>query len=283
MGRTKKISAKIREAARQLNPIDDPMFKKMAESKPFCQEILRVLLEDPKLVVESNEPQWAGTNLQGRSVILDAKCTLGNGTETNIEVQKSDEDDHQRRVRYNGAILTTNITDPGTHFKDVPDVCVVYITRSDFFHGNHALYHVDRALRETGEMVYNGFTEVYANATAKDGSDTAELLAIFTESNAYSEKFPETSARKRQFKETEGGTDEMGSIVQDLCDEAMSVGEKRGEQRGEKRGEKRGERKGRKAGRAEMVKNALARGNTIEQTAAFLGLSVEEVKKLSKM
>ena len=115
-------SAKIREKALLLNPIDDLMFKKMAEDKAFCQEILQVLLEDPGLVVVENRPQWAGTNLQGRSVILDALCRLGSGVETDIEVQKSDDENHQKRVRYNGAVLTANITDPGTrcsvHFQD---------------------------------------------------------------------------------------------------------------------------------------------------------------------
>jgi len=37
---------------RQLRPIDDAMFKKLAESKAVCQEILRVILNDKKLIVE---------------------------------------------------------------------------------------------------------------------------------------------------------------------------------------------------------------------------------------
>lgn len=36
----------------QLRPIDDAMFKKLAESKAVCQEILRVILNDKKLIVE---------------------------------------------------------------------------------------------------------------------------------------------------------------------------------------------------------------------------------------
>jgi hypothetical protein len=71
--------SKIREEVKKLNPIDDMMFRKMAEDKEFCQEILRVILEDDKLVVLESIPQWVGTNLQGRSVILDAKCVKGDG------------------------------------------------------------------------------------------------------------------------------------------------------------------------------------------------------------
>ena len=39
------------EYLRGLNPIDDLMFRKMAEHKEFCEEILRVILGDYELVV----------------------------------------------------------------------------------------------------------------------------------------------------------------------------------------------------------------------------------------
>ena len=149
--------AKIREEAKKLNPIDDLMFRTMAEDKKFCEEILRVILSDTELTVLEAAPQYAGTNPQRRSVILDAKCVLGTGRKIDIEVQRANDDDHQRRVRYNGAILTTNLTDPGEKFKDVPDVCVVFISRFDIFKGNLPLYHVDRVIWETGEKADNGF------------------------------------------------------------------------------------------------------------------------------
>jgi predicted transposase/invertase (TIGR01784 family) len=204
--------AKIREEAKKLNPIDDLMFRKMAEDKEFCQEILRVILEDEDLVVLESVPQWQGTNLQGRSVILDAKCTKGDGTFVDIEVQKSNDDNHQRRVRYNGAILTTNVTDPGLHFEKVPDVCVVYISTFDIFKGKRSLYHVDRVVRETRDVVDNGFREVYVNAKVKDGTEVSELMEVFVEDDAYNDKFPKTSEGKHRFKNTEKGARCPGDI-----------------------------------------------------------------------
>lgn len=76
--------AKIREEAKKLNPIDDLMFRTMAEDKAFCEEILRVILSDSELTVLEATPQYAGTNPQGRSVILDAKCVLGGGRKIDI-------------------------------------------------------------------------------------------------------------------------------------------------------------------------------------------------------
>jgi hypothetical protein len=216
--------AKIREEAKKLNPIDDPMFRKMAEDKEFCEEILRVILEDDALTVTESIPQWTGTNLQGRSVILDAKCVRGDGSQVDIEVQKADDDDHQRRVRYNGAILTTNISDPGIKFEKVPDVTVVFISKFDMFDGNLPLYHVDRVVRETGKTVDNGFEEVYVNTKVKDGSEVSELMEVFVKDDAYNSKFPKTSDGKRRYKETEKGVNAMCEIMERLTTEAKTEG-----------------------------------------------------------
>ncbi len=216
--------AKIREEAKKLVPIDDIMFRKMAEDDGFCQEILRVILNDSKLIVVRNQPQFPVTNLQGRSVILDAHCILGDGREVDIEVQKANDDNHQKRVRYNGSVLTANITDPGVKFEKIPDICVVFISRFDMFKEGLPLYHVDRVVRETGTIVDNGFEEIYVNAAVNDGTDVAELMEVFTEENAYNEKFPLTSAGKHRYRETEEGQQIMCEIIEKLNSEAREEG-----------------------------------------------------------
>ena len=59
--------------------------------------MLRTILEDDELVVQDVITQNSEKNLYGRSVRLDALCTLGNGEKCNIEIQRSDNDDHLRR------------------------------------------------------------------------------------------------------------------------------------------------------------------------------------------
>ena len=199
--------ARIREEARKLNPIDDLMFRKMAEDLQFCQEILRVILSDKSLTVLETVVQYTGTNLKGRSVILDAKCVLGDKTQVNIEVQKADDDNHQKRVRYNGAILTTNIAEPGDKFDQIPNVCIVFISKFDVFKRNYAIYHIERVIRETGEVADNGFQEVYVNAKAK---------------------FPITSESKRRYKETEEGQQIMCDIMERIAKEERKQGRKEG-------------------------------------------------------
>lgn len=217
--------ARIREDARKLNPIDDALFMVMAEDKAFCQEILRVILGDDKLIVVDNAPQKVMKNLQGRSCTLDLECILGSGRHVGVEVQKSDTDDHQRRLRYNGSLLSTNITDPGSRFQEVPDVIMVFISRFDIFAGGYPLYHVDRIIRELDRRVDNGMQELYVNAAVDDGSDVAILMNIFNYDEAYDdEKFPATSEIKRRFKTTEEGVSRMCEIIEKYKDEGRSEG-----------------------------------------------------------
>ena len=139
---------------------------------------------------------------------IDALCKLKNKTLVDIEVQKANDDDHQRRIRYNGAVLAANFTKKNTKFKDVPNVIVVFISSFDLFKRGYALYHVDRVIRETKERVENGLSEIYVNAAVKDESNIAELMRIFVELKAYNERmFPVVSNVKKIYKETEeGGT-----------------------------------------------------------------------------
>lgn len=107
----------------------------------------------------------------------------------------------------------TSSEEAGTKFKNVPDVCIVFISKFDIFKGKSPIYHVDRVVRETGAVVDNGFEEIYVNTKVRNGSDVSELMRIFVEDNAYSTRFPKTSEIKRRYKIVDGGGD-MGSAIE---------------------------------------------------------------------
>ncbi len=65
---------------------------------------------------------------------------------------------------------------------------------------------IDRIVRQTGEVVNNGFEEIYVSACVKDGSDVSELMDIFTNDESYNvNKYPVTSNIKKRYKQTEEG------------------------------------------------------------------------------
>ena len=256
---------KFEKYAKLLNPIDDLMFCKMAEHKEFCEEILRVILEDDGLTVIESIPQWQGKNLTGRSVVLDAKCVTGDGRHINIEVQKSDDDNHLKRARYNAAVLTTNISETGKKFEFIPDVCIVFISKFDIFDGGLPLYHIDKVVRETCQVIEDGLTEIFVNTVNYDGSKPARLMKLFTENDAYSnDEFPVTSELKSRLKSSEGGSRAMNEILEKLISDEKRESEKRGKIEGAK----------------EIAKTMIKEGLSTELIIRYTGLPEDIVAAL---
>ena len=199
--------------------------------------------------------------------MLDAKCQLEDGRIVNIEVQRADDDDHQRRVRYNGALLTTNLTNPSTKFAEIPDVIVVFISKFDIFKSSKTLYHIDRVIRETGKAVDNGFEEVYVNAEIDDDSDVARLMNVFNTDTAYDDvKFPVTSAYKRKYKTTEEGVREMCEVIE----------------RNRAEGRAEGRAIGLIEGKAELITNMLKTQMKPEQIGKIANMTVEQIISIGK-
>lgn len=188
-----------------LRPIDDTFFHKLAEHTEFCEELLQTVLDMPDLKIVENIPQRSLRNVKGRSVFLDALCRDMNNTYFNVEVQKEDNDDHQKRVRYNGANVDTFITEKGIRFKDLPDIYIIYISSFDIFKEGKTIYHIDRILRETGTLVHNGFHEIYVNTEIDDGTDIAGLMALLSTSGIGADsRFPNICDSIKYYKEGKG-------------------------------------------------------------------------------
>ena len=246
----------IKERIARLCPIDDVFFEKLMEDKEVCEEILRVILEDEKLMVSSVTPQKSIKNLQGRSVRLDALC-----------VQKADDDNHLRRVRYNASCITANITDPGTKFEKVPDVYMVYISKFDMFGKGRTIYHVGPAIRETDDPIDNGLYEVYVNTKIKDGSTISELMDCFEQEVITNQKFPKLAERVNHFKKDEGGSEVMCAIMEEYAAEVAA--------------------KTLEKGKAEQlvfyVENAVKQLGDLEKACGLIGAEVAEYNKAKEL
>ena len=253
----------------------------MAEHKEFCEEILRVILEDEGLTVEEAIPQWQGKNLSGRSVVLDAKCVTGDGRHINIEVQKADDDNHLKRARYNASILTTNIAKTGKKFEFIPDVCIVFISKFDIFDSGLPLYHIDKVVRETGQVIEDGLTEIFVNTVNYDGSKPARLMKLFTENDAYSnDEFPVTSELKSRLKSSEGGSMAMNEILEKLISDEKRESEKRGRKEGILEGKIEGKIEGANEEKLRIAKDMKASGLGFDFIARFTGLTEDTIAAL---
>ena len=209
----------IKKTVEELRPIDDTFMQKLAEDKAFCEEMLQVVMEKPSLRVITNIPQRNLHNIDTRSVTVDVLCEDEDGSQFSVEVQRADDDNHQKRVRYNSACVHVRMLEKGTKFQDLPDVYMIYITEKDFLKKGKAIYHVHRIIRETNEIIENGYHEIYVNAEIDDGTTLAEYMKILKSTNIENdERFPHICNAVKYFKVGKGKSD-VCRVVDEYAEE----------------------------------------------------------------
>lgn len=244
---------------KQLNVIDDVFFHKIAEDKAVCEEILRIILQKPKLKVIEAQTQRFLRNIGAHSVILDLLCEDEDGARINVEMQKTDDDDHVKRVRFNSSNIDTTFTEKGLDYKDFPDIYVIFISKFDMFQEGKTIYHLETIIKETGTSVNDGIHRIFVNCAVNDGSDIAELMQYFKNSTGKNNKFPKLSDRVYYFKESKEGADAMTQVVEEYANKKVLERDK------------------------ETAKSFLQNGASVELVKKSIPtLSVEFIEKLSR-
>ena len=252
-----------RERVMALRPIDDVFFEVLARNPEVDEEILQTILEDRQLKVTEVIVQQSERNLYGKSVRLDALCTLGDGTKCNIEVQRFENDNHLKRARYNASSITVNESQTGALYEDVINVIIVYISEFDFLKGKKTIYHIDKVVRETNEVIDDGLREVFVNTCVDDGSDIAELMRCFIQRYVDNPKFPKLSNEVQELKMTEGGLSAMSEVLEKYIEEGRIEGLAQGKAEGLKQGREEGLAQGKAAGLKQGREEGLTEGRRL--------------------
>ena len=280
--------------AKSLKPIDDIFFSVIIEDKDFCQELLQVILDDPNLIVEEINSQEEFTNLDGRSVRLDAYCRLGNGKYVNIEVQRADYDDHARRVRYNASLLTAKCTPKGSLFQDIPDIIMIYISAFDIFELHETYYKVKRVVEcrdgsiHQSERIDNGILEIYINTEIDDHSKIARLMRLFVDNTTYNNEFPNMMRVKQQYQQIEEGVNKMYDLSSKYVKDVFNKGKEEGREEGLQKGLQKGLQEGREEGLQEGLQEKairialkmLQKKQQLEFISEMTELPLEQLKQL---
>lgn len=193
--------------------------------------VLVYFMQKGKVVI-SSIPQHDERNIFGRSVRLDVLCILGDGRKCNIEVQRSDKDDHLRRIRMNAAVITDRMSQTGEKFEDVIDLIIIYISEFDILKSGKTKYHIDKVVRETGEVINDGLEIILVNTTIDDGSDVAQLMSCMVKKEVRDPKFPILSAEVERLKNTEGGTEAVCEVMKIYEEKARAEGMAEGRKEG---------------------------------------------------
>ena len=253
---------------KKFNVFDDTFFEMVAKDKDAVEDILRIIFHEPELKVIELIPQSSVKNLYGRSVRLDALCRMKDDHYINVEIQKSDDDNHLKRTRYNASCITANTSTPGENFENVKDVYIVYISKFDVFKKGRRMYHIGRAVLDFSDVIpvndgekfiyVNGGTNVAADA---EDEDVAELMEFFNNSNGVNDKFVNLSNRVDELKNEESEVLALCKLVEDYAAERMAES---------------AETKAYEIAQKMLAENICS----LEKIADITGLTVEEVRDL---
>lgn len=213
LNKTKEIE-KIVDNFRLLD--DDFMSKVFDEDNNECiQLVLRIILNDENLIVESSSPQKERKAIKGHSVKFDVYAKTSEGKEIDIEIQRADRGAVPQRARYNSALLDSGMLNKKDDYSHLKPSYVIFITEHDVLKNNKPLYHIDRTVKELGNEDFNdGSHIIYVNGEYVGDDKIGQLMHDFRCTTASEMKFETLKNRVKHFKE-EGGRGSMCKSVED--------------------------------------------------------------------
>ena len=237
---------------------DDLMSRVFDKNIEATELLLRIILERKIKVISVNgQEEMKSAAVGGRNITLDVHALDENEEKMDIEVQGNSEGAHIRRARYHSSVLDSRMLKEGQEFKEIKDSYVIFIYKRDKFNEGLPLYHIDRYVRETGNLFEDGSHIIYVNGNYKGDDEIGHLMQDFHQTDPDNMHYKELSQGVRHFKEVEEGRDTMCEAVQEYAKEYAS--------------------ECLKTEKAELVENFMKNMNlTLEQALDAAGIHGEE-------
>ena len=140
---------RIREV-QSFNLLSDVFMSVALKDVPACQHILRILTGIDDLKVKEVRTQYTISRIKTHSVRLDVLAETGKGKLYHIEIQRKDEADPPKRIKYNGSLIDAEFLSKGVKYEALPDRIHFYISEKDIYHGGKAIYPIEKELGGTG-------------------------------------------------------------------------------------------------------------------------------------
>ena len=248
--------------------MQDTFFRKCIKDRPeVIRLMLRLILDDPDLEIESFKTQDDMQNLPYRSVEIDVFATNAKtGSRYNIEIQKGTSDNIRKRSRYHSSILDTHGgLMPQEPFDSLLDSIVIFICSDDILKQGKAIY---RFIRQTddGIPLEDGSTIIILNCSFRGEHPLRQLIEDLNESKTAKMNYKIISEAVRDAKEDQKEENHMKDMFEDAYERA----------------EARGMEKGLEQSKIETAKKMLSSGKlSIDEISEFTSLPLETVKQLA--
>ena len=236
----RNVSAKVdnnerlKRLIRSQIPLSNDVFMIFAKNKKFCQEFLRVILEDKKLKVIENDIQKYLPSAFNKYVTVDMLCKLGDGSIVNVEIQLTKEKEHARRIFTYASKIKNYLTEKGTKYKDLKDIIEIYLTKEDIFKKGSTVYEVEMNIvsdREEHVAKWDaGLKVYYVNTKGLTNKNINEYLKLLTDKTTINRRYRQTSSIKEGLYKKGGAvmSKEMQAVLKDMKEEGRQEGRQEG-------------------------------------------------------
>ena len=112
--------------------------------------LLRVVLGQDDIQVESSEAQFYISNIYGHEAKLDILARDRQGKAYNVEVQRVLSGASVQRARFHGAMVDVTLLKKGEPHQNLPDRYTIFITEDDMFGKGLPAYHACNKIDELG-------------------------------------------------------------------------------------------------------------------------------------
>ena len=191
---------KLKKTSKDMVLFDDTLFAVAFEDKAACQELIRIVTDDESLVVIDNKTQYTIRNVENHSVTLDLIVKDSRGKKYAIELQKKDERNAEKRIRYNNSLYDTLLLDKGVDYCELPTVISIFVSKFDVHKTGLPIYHIKMTIEETGQTYDEGRQIIFVNSCNDNGSKIARLMNEFSNKERISSEFTHISERVRSLK-----------------------------------------------------------------------------------
>lgn len=177
----------------------------------------------------------------------------------NVEVQKEDEDNHERRMRYNQTAVDWTYLEKGKRYSKLPELYIIFISEFDTFKLGKNNYSLSLYIDGTDTKCDDGIHRLYFNTAVDDGTDLSKLLQYMSDSNAENAGFGALSKAVKHHKIVNEGVDSMCKAVEDYANSRKL--------------------EGRLEGKLEDIKNMLKDGLPLEKALKYTGIDEATYKE----
>ena len=266
--------------------IDDEFMNVCFTDVPCVELVLRVILDQPDLTVESVKVQSLLKG-PGRSVYLDIDAKLSGERRCDIELQRAKRGATPRRARFHSAILDTWSLKRRQGFSRLRDNYVIFITETDVLGLGQPLYVIDRYIN--GKEPFNdGSHIVYVNGAMRDmETPLGKLMHDFFCERPEDMNYRLLAERTRHLKGNEKEAKKMSSVMAQfkraVRAEARAEAKKEFLAEGRKEGRMEGRMEGTQQTQEGFVMRMLAAGKlALKEIAEYSGLTLAQVKAIQR-